>query len=223
MRRRSPARPGRRCRSHTGVPANGPGCGSLTCDGCPLRDRCTTRAKGRGDRDQPARRTPAHARAQRWTPEFRLRYRDRPEQNARSLRSSRAHETALARPHQGPEHGHNSAPARSTSTASDDSGSSDEPNAQRRQHPHTRSTTHSDLVVTRPSRDSPEPPRTRKPLPTTQLGRASAAVSARSRVDRPPRPAVPRRTVAGRHGRSPSASSARSARRSPTAGANLKP
>ena len=48
-----------------------------TCAGCPLRDRCTTRAKGRVIEINPHEELLAHARAQRWTPEFRHRYRDR--------------------------------------------------------------------------------------------------------------------------------------------------
>lgn len=51
--------------------------GFTTCDGCPLRDRCTTRAKGRVIEINPHEELLAHARAQRWTPEFRNRYRRR--------------------------------------------------------------------------------------------------------------------------------------------------
>lgn len=51
--------------------------GFATCEGCPLRDRCTTRAKGRVIEINPHEELLAHARSQRWTPEFRDRYRDR--------------------------------------------------------------------------------------------------------------------------------------------------
>jgi transposase len=51
--------------------------GFTTCDGCPLRDRCTPRAKGREIEINPHEELLAHARSQRWTPEFRHRYRDR--------------------------------------------------------------------------------------------------------------------------------------------------
>lgn len=48
-----------------------------TCAGCPLRDSCTTRAKGRMIEINPREELLAQARAQRWTPEFRDRYRHR--------------------------------------------------------------------------------------------------------------------------------------------------
>ena len=48
-----------------------------TCGGCPLRERCTTRAKGRVIEINPHEELLADARAQRWTPEFRDRYRHR--------------------------------------------------------------------------------------------------------------------------------------------------
>lgn len=46
-----------------------------TCAGCPLRDTCTTAAKGRVIEINPHEELLGHARAQRWTPEFRDRYR----------------------------------------------------------------------------------------------------------------------------------------------------
>jgi hypothetical protein len=48
-----------------------------TCDGCPLRTACTTRAKGRVVEINPHEELLATARQQRWTPEFRHRYRER--------------------------------------------------------------------------------------------------------------------------------------------------
>lgn len=48
-----------------------------TCHACPLRDQCTTRARGRVIEINPHEELLAHARAQRWTPEFRDRYRQR--------------------------------------------------------------------------------------------------------------------------------------------------
>jgi hypothetical protein len=51
--------------------------GFTTCHGCPLRGRCTTRAKGRVIEINAHEELLAHARAQRWTPEFRDRYRQR--------------------------------------------------------------------------------------------------------------------------------------------------
>jgi transposase len=63
------------------IPTRRPGkrtqVGFTTCDGCPLRDRCTTRAKGRVIEINPHEELLAHARSQRWTPEFRDRYRHR--------------------------------------------------------------------------------------------------------------------------------------------------
>jgi hypothetical protein len=47
------------------------------CSTCPLRDRCTTRAKGRVIEINPHEELLVHARSQRWTPEFRDRYRHR--------------------------------------------------------------------------------------------------------------------------------------------------
>jgi Transposase DDE domain/Transposase domain (DUF772) len=47
------------------------------CQTCPLRDRCTTRVKGRVIEINPREELLAQARAQRWTPEFRDRYRHR--------------------------------------------------------------------------------------------------------------------------------------------------
>lgn len=47
------------------------------CATCPLRSRCTKRAKGRVVELNPHEQLLAHARAIRWTPEFRDRYRQR--------------------------------------------------------------------------------------------------------------------------------------------------
>jgi hypothetical protein len=47
------------------------------CAACPLRPRCTKRAKGRVVELNPHEQLLAHARAIRWTPEFRNRYRHR--------------------------------------------------------------------------------------------------------------------------------------------------
>ena len=47
------------------------------CDACPLRHRCTTRAKGRVIEINPNEELLAAARQQRWTPGFRNRYRQR--------------------------------------------------------------------------------------------------------------------------------------------------
>jgi len=47
------------------------------CSTCALRDRCTTRAKGRLLEINPAEQLLAEARAARWTEEFRDRYRER--------------------------------------------------------------------------------------------------------------------------------------------------
>jgi hypothetical protein len=47
------------------------------CAACPLRSRCTKRAKGRVVELHPHEQLLAHARAVRWTPEFRDRYRQR--------------------------------------------------------------------------------------------------------------------------------------------------
>jgi transposase len=47
------------------------------CAACPLRSRCTKRAKGRVIELNPHEQLLAHARAIRWTPEFRDRYRQR--------------------------------------------------------------------------------------------------------------------------------------------------
>ena len=142
------------------------------CASCPLRAQCTNKpAAGRVIEIGPNEELLGPARAARWTPEFRVRYRRRARAE-RKIAQVKSRQTKLPwrglikargwahlrgrcaqpRPHRTPR------PPRMN------------PTPQRRQHPHTRSTTHSDLVVTRPSRNSPEPPRTRKPLPTTQLG-----------------------------------------------------
>jgi len=47
------------------------------CVACPLRSRCTKRAKGRVVELHPHEQLLAHARAIRWTPDFRERYRQR--------------------------------------------------------------------------------------------------------------------------------------------------
>ena len=48
-----------------------------TCNGCPLREQCTTRSKGRIIEINEHEELLAHARAQRWIPEFFARYRQR--------------------------------------------------------------------------------------------------------------------------------------------------
>ena len=137
-------------------------------------------AKGRVIEINPHEELLAHARAQRWTPEFRHRYRDAPVRNARSLRSSPAHRRSPGVASSRPEHGPNSAPARSTSTASDDSASSEPPttpNRPLRRHPRatptaprpsTANTSHGSPDPAHPT-NQPVTSRIKNPLPTSQL------------------------------------------------------